>query len=115
MHELGIMESTLELAMREVERHQAKTVQTITLRIGELTAVETDALRFAFEALKPGTPMENARLVVEAVPGRALCKACSHEFATGANGFLGCPQCGAYTGCLTAGREIELARLELDQ
>lgn len=113
MHELGIMESAFKLALAELGRHESKTVARMTLRIGELAAVDPVSLRFAFDAIRPGTPLEQAELVVEIVQGRAICAKCNEEFTTKSNGILKCPACGEYTGRITAGREIDLARLEL--
>ena len=115
MHELGIMESAFKLALGELDKHRAKMVCRMTLRIGELAAVDPVALRFAFDAIKPGTAFENAELVIEHVAGRAICDKCNEEFATKSMGILKCPSCGEYTGRITAGREIDLARLELDE
>ncbi|MEX0324081.1 MAG: hydrogenase maturation nickel metallochaperone HypA [Puniceicoccaceae bacterium] len=113
MHELGIMESAFKLALGELDRHEAKSVSCMVLRIGELAAVDPVALRFAFDAIRPGTALEQAELVIETVQGKAICNKCNEEFTTKSYGILKCPKCGEYTGRLTAGREIDLARLEL--
>lgn len=115
MHEMGIMESAFRLVMQELERHRAKSVKRMTLRIGELAAVDPVALRFAYDAIKVGTPLAGAELAIETVAGKAVCTKCNDEFTTRSAGILKCPRCGEYTGRLTAGREIDLARLELEE
>lgn len=114
MHELGIAEAGLRAALEEMERQGANRILSLTLRIGELAAVDPESLRFAFAAITPGTPAEGATLLIEAVPGLAWCAPCSDNFPTEGIGFFTCPRCGRFSGTLKQGREIELARLELD-
>ncbi len=112
MHEVGIIESTLDVVRREAARHGAAAVTRVVLRIGALSGAEPDALRFAFEAVRPGTVAADAELEIELVPARAHCAACAADF-TVEHGFLcACPRCDALSGDLRAGRELELARLE---
>jgi hydrogenase nickel incorporation protein HypA/HybF len=115
MHELGIAESGLKAALIEMERQGASRILSVTLRIGDLAAVDPDSLRFAFEAVINETPAAGARLEIEHVAPVAWCHTCNQEFPTDSLSFFKCPQCGNYSGDLRRGREIELARLELDQ
>ena len=114
MHELGIAQSALEAAISEMERHDSQRITALILRIGDLAAVDPDALRFAFEAVTANTAAEGAKLGIERVQPVAWCAHCDDDFTTDAIGFFKCPRCGNYSGDLRAGREIELARLELD-
>jgi len=113
VHELSIMQSALSLALESARQAGATRVHSIRLRIGALSGVVPDALEFAFEALTPGTAAEDARLAIESVPARFWCAACKREFQ--AEDMLGeCPGCHALSGELRAGREMELASLEVD-
>ena len=113
MHELSIMQSALNQAFREARLAGAARVHEIRLRIGVLSGVVPDALRFAFEAITPGTAAEGALLTIEEVPARFWCAACRREFVS-ANFFAECPDCGAPSGELRAGREMELCSMEVD-
>ena len=115
MHELGIAESAAKAAIAEMERHGARRITELTLRIGRLAAVDPEALRFAFESIRPGTALERAELLIETVDARAWCPQCKREFEPAGGVFFKCPDCGNFTGELRSGREIELARLELDE
>ena len=81
--------------------------------IGALSGVVPDALEFAFEALTPGTMAEGAQLAVERVPARFWCATCTREFQSD-DLFAECPDCHSLSGELRAGREMELASLEID-
>jgi hydrogenase nickel incorporation protein HypA/HybF len=113
MHELAIMESALELALTKAREVGARRIQVIRLRVGALAGVVPDALQFAFEALAPGTLAEGAQLAIEPLPARFWCAVCEREFVA-ADSFSQCPDCGALSGDLRAGRELEIASLEID-
>ena len=51
MHELSIAENLLEIVLNAAHGNQAKQVKTIHMEIGELSCVQEDCLRFAFEVL----------------------------------------------------------------
>lgn len=112
MHEVGIIESALTVIRREAHAHGASRVDRVVMRIGAISGVEPEALRFAFEAVTPGGIAEGAALEIELVPARVHCRACAADF-TVENGFIfACPRCQALSGDVRSGRELELARLE---
>ena len=113
MHELSIMQSAMNLALAEARRAGANRVHEIRLRIGALSGVIPDALQFAFEALADGTLAEGAQLVIEDVPARFWCAACSREFES-PNMLAQCPDCRSLSGELRAGREMEVTSMEID-
>jgi hydrogenase nickel incorporation protein HypA/HybF len=113
MHELSIMQSALSLALEQARQAGASRVHEIRLRIGALSGVVPDALEFAFEALSPGTQAEGARLIIEHVPARFWCAPCAREFQSD-DMFSDCPDCHTPSGELRAGREMEVASLEID-
>jgi len=112
MHEVGIMEATLAAVRREAAARSAAHVERITLRIGVLSGVEPEALRFAFAACTPGTIAEGAGLEIETVPAVAHCHTCDRDFAAGRGFICRCPDCQNLSGYLRAGRELELRRIE---
>ena len=112
MHELGIMASALDAVHRRAAREGAARVERIVLRIGALAGVDVGALRFAYEALAPGSVAEGAALDIEEVPARAWCRRCDAEFGAGRGLIFQCPFCQEYSGEIRAGRELGIARLE---
>src|SRR5512137_636797 len=113
MHELSIMQSALNVALEQARQAGGSRVHAIRLRIGALSGVVPDALEFAFEALAPGTLAEGAQLAIERVPARFWCAACTREFQSD-DMLAECPDCHSLSGELRAGREMELASLEID-
>jgi hydrogenase nickel incorporation protein HypA/HybF len=113
MHELSIMESALNLALDHAQKAGSNRLCLIRLRIGALSGVVPEALQFAFEALTPGTPAEGAELAIDYVPARFWCGECSQEFES-VDLLAECPACHQPSGELRAGREMELASLEVE-
>jgi hydrogenase nickel incorporation protein HypA/HybF len=72
MHEAGLMQSALDLAADHARRAGAGNIRRVVLRVGAFSGAEPDALRFAFEALAPGTPAAGATLELEGSAGTEL-------------------------------------------
>jgi len=106
------MQSALDAIRHQAEKHSATRVSRIDLRIGTLAGVDHAALRFAYEALAPGSIAAGAELEIESVAARAHCAACGTEFGVERGFIFKCPHCGEYSGDIRAGRELGIARLE---
>ncbi len=112
MHEVGIMQSALEIALVRAEEQGATRIHRIGLRVGALSGVVPEALEFAFEVLKQDTLAAGADLEVEYVPLRVYCPKCKQEFAP--DGFwYACPDCGETQTEVRRGQELDVMRVEL--
>lgn len=113
MHELSICEGIMEVADAALKSHAVREprVTRLNLRIGRLTAVVPDSLRFYFDLLTPGTPLEGARLEIEEVPIRAYCADCGASFEIDTLCFL-CPACAGGVVEIVSGRELQVVSLE---
>jgi hydrogenase nickel incorporation protein HypA/HybF len=107
------MQSALTEALDQARQAGARRVHEIRLRIGDLSGVVPDALQFAFETLSEGTRAEGARLTIERVSPRFWCEECRQEFEA-PDLFADCPKCRTPSAKLRAGRELELASMEID-
>ena len=59
----------------------ALSVESVTLRVGQMTEAIEDALHFAFDVLKEGEPLlAHAELKVIMVPPRSRCLECGAEY-----------------------------------
>ena len=106
------MESALDAIRHQAVKHGATRVSKIVLRIGALSGVDLDALRFAYDALAPSSIAAGAALEIESVPARARCASCGTEFGVERGFIFQCPKCGEYSGDIKAGKELGIARLE---
>ena len=83
MHELSIATNIVEIASQHVREAGGGRVAAVTLRIGRLSCVHEDALRYSFELVREGTPLAGADLRIVAVPVRVWCPRCAAEFEIG--------------------------------
>ena len=113
MHELGIAESALQLALAEARKADATRVARMVLRVGALSGVDPEALRFALESLAPGTPAAGATVEIEPVATIAYCEHCQKEFTADNELYFECPACSRPSAIIKQGRELELTRVEL--
>ncbi len=113
MHELGIAESALRVALDRAQNEGASRVLRMVIRVGALSGVDPEALRFAFTAILPGTPAEGAALQIDPVPALAYCHDCEQDFVPETDHFFECPTCGRLCSTLKQGRELDLVCLEI--
>jgi hydrogenase nickel incorporation protein HypA/HybF len=114
MHELGIAQSVLDAVQAEVLRYAGAKPLRVAVRIGELAAIDPDALRFSFEALTRETDFDGLELEIELRPRRHRCLDCGAEFDV-KDFVFDCPQCGANRNECISGEELELAYVELEE
>ncbi len=114
MHELSIASALLETVQAEAACHPGAQLRKVGVRIGELAAIDPEALRFSFEVLTRDAGLEALLLEIEMCPRRHRCPGCGTEFVVREYSFQ-CPACGsAQTDCI-AGDELELCYLEMDE
>ena len=113
MHELSIATSVVEIASQHVREAGGGRVAAITLRIGRLSCVHEDALRYSFDLARDGTPLADAELRIITVPVRVWCPACAAEFELLGIQRFACPSCGQLSADIRAGRELDLDSIEL--
>ncbi|MDZ7343467.1 MAG: hydrogenase maturation nickel metallochaperone HypA [candidate division KSB1 bacterium] len=114
MHELSIATSIVETVLQEIAQKKLPLVQTIAVRIGALSAVDPEALRFGFDAIISDTPLSKTKLEIELVPVRGKCRACGQEFAV-EDFVFACPLCQSGEIEVTGGEELDIAYLEVEE
>jgi hydrogenase nickel incorporation protein HypA/HybF len=112
MHEVGLMQNALAIALDYATREQASHIHQIALRVGSLSGVEPDALRFAFDVVTQGTIAEQAQLKIEFCPTVCYCIQCQSKFQPIEIGYE-CPTCQTWSTSILQGKELELASLEV--
>lgn len=114
MHEAGIAQNILDIAIDTANKNSSsKVITLIAVRIGKMSAVDEASLRFAFDALKVGTIAENAELKYEEIPLKGKCLDCENieEFE---GYFMNCPKCSSSKVSLISGHELEISYIEVD-
>ena len=108
LHELAITQSVVDAVL---ERTGERRVTTVRVKVGRLAGVVPEAMRFCFDLVTAGTPLDGASLEIEQPPGRARCRACGADFEL-VDLILLCP-CGSADVELTTGRELQVSSVEV--
>jgi hydrogenase nickel incorporation protein HypA/HybF len=114
MHEMGIANSVLEAVKTEMRRYPGTYPCKIGVRIGEMAAIDPEALRFCFEAMIQETDLASLELAIEVCPRRHRCPVCTYDFIV-RDYDMRCPQCARLETTCISGDELELAYLEVEE
>ena len=112
MHELGVANEILDVALSEADRHAAKKVTSIRLRVGVLRAIEPENLSFLFGHLARGTPAEGARLDIVEEPIRVECPLCGLSETRAFT--CECPRCLGPNISVTGGDSLSILSLDIE-
>jgi hydrogenase nickel incorporation protein HypA/HybF len=112
MHELSIALSMIE-QVEQQSAAQGGGVRSIQVKVGALSGVDVEALRFAWEIARAGTPLAETQLEVELIPLKVRCPSCgvtriAEIFS------IACAECVDVEQEIVGGKELELISLEVD-
>lgn len=113
MHEMSIASSVLDAVASEVRRYPGARPLRLGLRIGELSGIDPESLRFCLEAVVKDTDLDGLELDIEFCQRRHRCL-CGAEFPIRDYDFR-CPDCGDLGTTCISGEELELAYVEVEQ
>ena len=113
MHEAGIAQSIIDIAIDTAKKNSASKITLIAVKVGKMSAVDEASLRFAFDALKAGTEAENAVFEYTEVPLKGKCLDCEAEEEFEGY-FMNCPKCGSSKVSLISGNELEVSYIEVE-
>ncbi len=113
MHEMSLCEGVLQILQDHAESQGFERVRTVWLEIGGLSGVETEAMRFCFDAVMRDTLADKARLEIIELPGQAWCMQCAKNVQVRQR-FDQCPDCGGYQLQVTGGDEMRIKELEVE-
>ena len=109
MHELGITRNLVAIVS---EQAQGRRIRRVWLEIGDRTALLPDAVRFCFDVVSKGTPLEGATLdILELAAGRH-CKTCGSPRPD--DDGLPCGDCGSLETRLCNGEELNIRAMEVE-
>ena len=110
MHELSITRNVVSIVS---EHAQGQKVLRVTLEVGRLSGMFSEAIRFCFDICAKGTALEGATLRIVDVEGRGLCSACGAEPVMTMP--LGrCPVCLEPSLRIVAGTELKIKEMEVE-
>jgi hydrogenase nickel incorporation protein HypA/HybF len=114
MHEMGIAMQIVEIAKASIpEDMQGAKVQRVNLKVGKLSAIVADSLRFCFDLVVKDTPLDGAELAIEELPVVIRCKDCQVQWTVSEPVFT-CRQCNGGNIDILSGRELDIKSIEIE-
>ncbi len=113
MHEMSIAQSLVDILHEEMENHNATNLKSVKLNVGKLSAIVPEALSFCFEIIVSGTNMEGAKLLMDIIPLKGVCRDCEQRFEIEDYAFS-CPHCDSPNIKTIAGQDLSIVEMEVD-
>lgn len=105
MHELGIVVHIVKTVEDFADENKLTRIAALILQIGELSGVVPKYIEDCYAAVVDGTWLQETRLGIEILPGRAVCKGCSGVFNPLQHNY-NCPECGTREWEVISGQEF---------
>ena len=112
MHELSLAAEILHLIEQAREKDPFEQVKYLRLEAGALSGVDVSALRFAIDAMAPGTCLADADIEIDETPAIAWCAHCSQRVQM-RDRLDPCPQCGDTQLRPKGGTELRVLELRV--
>ena len=113
MHEMGIAMRIVEIAISAIPPDiEDARIERVNLKVGRLTAVVPESLRFCFNIASSDTPRAGASLEIEATRIVVECGRCGAETMIERPPFA-CSECGGGKVTIISGRELEVLSIEM--
>ena len=113
MHEMSLAEGVRSIVEDAARDQGFGRVTRVILEVGELSSVETEALRFCLDVVLKDSVADGAGVEVIETPGVGWCMACAESVALHQR-YDPCPGCGGYQIQPTGGLELRVKELEIE-
>ena len=80
MHEASVVANIVDAVLEELKKYDVKKVNSVTLRIGDLTQLGAEQMKFAYEILSEGNILSGSELIIENEPVILKCKKFIYAF-----------------------------------
>jgi len=115
MHEISLVQSLLTIIDEHASEHGFTKVNQVNLSCGRLSAIEPQALEFAFKTLTVDGICAGAVLKLEILPLKIHCFSCNREFTSPTGDPTTCPNCRQDQVTVTGGwDELQLIEMDVD-
>lgn len=113
MHELSIAESILDAVRKEIALHAGTVPMRVGIKIGSMAAIDSESLKFCFDAVVSGTEWAGLKLDTNVIPASRICNNCRNVFVVEDYNSI-CPACSSSATTPDGGDELDLEYLEVE-
>lgn len=112
MHEATLASNIINICKKYAAERNGK-VKEVRVMVGELAGVMPDSMKFAFDVIKKGTALEDAKLTLTKFPVAVSCDDCGAEYEP-KNFPYTCPQCKSRMFKIIRGEEVYVKEMEME-
>lgn len=110
---MGIAMQIVEISIASIpEDMENARIERVNLKVGKLSAVVPESLRFCFQIAAKDTPLHDADLNIEEIPIIARCSDCHIEWTISEPVFR-CRKCESGSVEIISGRELDIHSIEI--
>ncbi|HEQ98951.1 MAG TPA: hydrogenase maturation nickel metallochaperone HypA [candidate division Zixibacteria bacterium] len=113
VHEMRVAREIISFSQQEMQSRNFNVLKEIGVKVGKLSCIDPESLRFAFDMLKKETELSGTELKIETVSIEAVCRSCGREFIIDEFVFI-CPGCGSYEVEVRKGEELIITHLTFE-
>lgn len=113
MHEFSLAKSIVETALIETKKQDGKRIDTLNVKLSNLSHITPDNLEFCLTAAAKGTIAEKTKIKIETFDPTVSCQDCGHTF-TFQKSEPFCPECRSKKLKMVDVSEAFLESLEVD-
>ena len=112
MHEYSLVEALVTRVEQEARRRSALRIHRVSVRIGELSGVDPELFRMAYETFRAGTICAETPLALTRLEASWSCPTCKQPIPRGA--ILRCPTCDVPARLDDGGDALTLDGIEME-
>ena len=113
MHEASLVSSLAENLLELKRREGGRRIVRFKVEIGELSGVDPEAFRLAYEILRESLEdLRETEMELSLVPARFQCGNCGQSFS--GDYLAECPGCRSLEKIVLSGEELTLREVELE-
>jgi hydrogenase nickel incorporation protein HypA/HybF len=114
MHEMGIALEIYRHCREQAREHNASRIEAVRVAVGELSTIEPELLKFAWEAVVAEGPDQKSALDVVWRPCSQVCTGCGQSAGRAEGSWLRvCDQCGSPLD-VSGGLELDIVEITLE-
>ena len=113
MHELSIAQSIIETIKEHVPENRLPDVSSVIVKVGEMSGVIAESLKFSFSAIIVDSELRNTKLVIQEIPFVLYCNDCLSSIHT-EYGLRVCSNCGNRNTKVVSGLELHVGEIVLE-
>lgn len=114
MHEMSYIMRLAKMAIDTATSNNAKSVESISIQVGEMTGLIPEYLKRYYPKAVQGTILEGSMLQIEYLPVLVRCRNCSCEYHPDRSNEYLCPSCHGSGSDLLKGREFLIKNIVIN-